>query len=337
MSPTSGTTQALNYASVSKVVILSVATSLAVSCSASTSVKQTHLGASPVNLAEASGLKVVVTNTILCDLTKQIAANTIDLTCLGKPGVDPHIYEPTPADRKAIEDARLVLYGGYNLEPTLVKLVQASSNSAAKVAIDEVAVSNPQTFEEDGKTETDPHVWHNAQNGIRMVEAIQNNLAKAAPDRAALYAKNAQAIVNEVSQIDTWIKSQIATIPPESRKLVTTHDALGYYSKAYDIPIQGALEGVSTDEKPTAAKLKDLVKEIERAKVPTIFAELSINPQLIQTVAKEAKVQLSDRELYTDGLGEPGSPAETYQKMLLSNTQAIVEGLGGRFTPFKAK
>jgi ABC-type Zn uptake system ZnuABC Zn-binding protein ZnuA len=113
-----------------------------------------------------------------------------------------------------------------------------------------------------------------------MAEVIQSNLAKVAPENAELYAKNTKAIAAELTQIDSWIKSQIATIPPASRTLITTHDALGYYSKAYGIPV-AALEGISTEEKPTAARVKQTVKTIEKAKVPTIFAELTVNPKLL--------------------------------------------------------
>lgn len=284
-----------------------------------------------------TGSKVVATTTIICDMAAQIAANTIDLVCPIKPASDPHVYEPTPEDRKAIEEAKLVLYGGYNFEPSLIKIIKATSNAAPKIAVDEVAVPNPQTFKEDGKTETDPHVWHNAQNGIRMVETIQSNLAKVSPENAALYAKNAQAMTKEIAQIDTWIKAQVATIPVASRKLVTTHDALGYFSKAYNLPVEAALGGISTDEKPTASRVAELVKLIRATQVPTIFAELTINPKLIETVAKDASVKVSDRELFADGLGKPGSEGATYQKMLISNTQAVVEGLGGKYSAFQPK
>ncbi len=294
------------------------------------------VGATNTPTATGKGVKVVATNTVLCDLTKQVAGDTVDLKCLIKPGADPHVYQATPEDRKAIEDANLVLYGGYNFEPTLVKLIQATSNSSPKVAVDEVAVPTPQKFEEDGKVENDPHVFQNAQNGVRIVETIQASLAKVAPENAELYTKNAKAITTELTQIDGWIKSQIATIPPSSRTLVTTHDALGYYSKAYDIPT-ASLEGISTEEKPTAAKVKDTVKTVEKAKVPTIFAEVAINPKLIETVAKEANVKVSEREIFADGLGEPGSEGDTYQKMLKANTKTIIEGLGGKFTEFQAK
>lgn len=322
---------------------IALTVSILTSCSSSAPTSQTSPTdsatgtATTTSSASNTGIKVVATSSVLCDMTKQIAANTVDLTCLIKPASDPHVYEPAPADRKAIEDANLVIYSGYDFEPSLIKLIQSTSNAAPKVAIAEVAVPTPQQFDEDGKTVPDPHVWHNAQNGVQMVAAIQSNLAKVAPANAALYAKNAQAMTTELTQIDGWIKSQIATIPEASRKLVTTHDALGYYSKAYGIPIEGALEGVSTEEKPTANRIKELVKTIEDDKVPTIFPELTINPKLIEAVAKEANVKVSDRELYADGLGEAGSEGDTYQKMLIANTKTIVEGLGGKFAPLTTK
>jgi manganese/iron transport system substrate-binding protein len=285
--------------------------------------------------AASSMPKVVATTTVLCDMTRQIAAATIDLICPIQSGSDPHIYEPNPGDRKAIEQAKLVLYSGYNFETSLIKIIHSTSTAAPKIAVGEVAVPNPQTFKEDGKTEADPHLWHNAHNGIPMVETIQRELAKVAPENTVLYAKNAQAATKEIAQIDTWIKIQVATIPPTSRKLVTTHDALGYYAKAYNIPLEGALEGVSTDAKPTARRVADLVRIIQATKVPTIFAELTINPKLIKTVAKAARVKVSDRELFTDGLGAPDSEGATYQKMLIANTQTIVEGLGGKYRAFQ--
>jgi manganese/iron transport system substrate-binding protein len=285
--------------------------------------------------ASSPGPKVVATTAVLCDLTRQIAATTIDLICPIPSGSDPHIYEPKPGDRKTIEEAKLVLYNGYHFESSLIKIIHSTSTTAPKIAVGEVAVPNPQTLKEDGQTEADPHVWHNAQNGIRMVETIQSELAKVAPQQTALYAKNAQTITTEIDQIDTWIKVQVATIPPASRKLVTTHAALGYYAQAYNIPLEGALEGVSTDEKPTARRVADLVRMIQATRVPTIFAEFTINPKLIEIVAKDAKVKVSDQELFTDELGVPGSEGATYQKMLIANTQAIVEGLGGKYRAFQ--
>ncbi len=184
---------------------------------------------------------VVATNSVACALTKQIAGDTIDLKCLIEAGTDPHVYQPKPDDRKAIDSAKLILYGGYDFEPSLIKLIQASSNTAPKIAVNEVAVPSP-LLSEDGHShdhdkeekketksnqkaakEADPHVWNNAQNGIKITQSISKSLISLRPDQAETYAKNTAKIVSELEQIDIWIKAQIATIPEASRKLVTTH------------------------------------------------------------------------------------------------------------------
>ncbi|MCU0536832.1 MAG: zinc ABC transporter substrate-binding protein [Hydrococcus sp. Prado102] len=330
---------------------LALAIGCLVGCGQSAPTAQTNSETTP----EGDRLRVVATTSVLCDLTEQIAADTIDLTCLLKPGVDAHVYEPVPEDRKAIENAQLILYSGYNLEPDLIKVIKATSNPAPKIAVAEVAVTKPILGEEhehahegehegeehehekeaEGEQVPDPHVWHDAQNGIRMAGVIQTNLAQLAPANAELYTKNAQALKEELTKIDSWIKAQIATIPEANRKIVTTHDAMGYYAAAYGIPVEGAIQGISTEEQPTATRVKELVDSVKATKVPTIFAEIVVNPKLIGTVAKESQVTLSQRELFSDSLGEPGSEGDTYPKMLIANTQTIVEGLGGKFTPFK--
>ena len=292
---------------------------------------------------------VIATTSVICDLTKQVAAQTVDLKCLVDPGQDPHTYQPKPDDRKAIEQANLVLYGGYDFEPSIIKLVQASSNQAPKVAVHEVAVPKPIIGEEhdhshgdehEGEEKhseekaPDPHVWHNPQNGVQMVEAIRSNLEKVAPDNAQLYVTNAEKLTGEIKEIDSWIKQNVATIPENQRKLVTTHDALSYYTQAYNIDYEGAIEGLSTDAQPTAARIGELSKEIKQENVPTIFAESTHSSKLIERVAQEANVKVSEEKLYADGLGEQGTDADTYQKMLVANTKAIVDGLGGKYTAF---
>jgi manganese/iron transport system substrate-binding protein len=338
-----------------------LAISLLSACATPTPTSQTSPNAidsaATGSAATNAGLKVVATSSVLCDLTQTIAATTIDLTCLVKAGTDPHAYEPTPEDRKAIENAQLVLYSGYDFEPSLIKLITASSSSAPKVAVGEAAVPQPlmgehghgheheheeekaeaEKAEAHAEEEPDPHIWHDAQNGIAMVKVIQDNLTKVAPSNAELYAKNAQALTAELTQIDSWIKTQIATIPADSRKLITTHDALGYFSEAYGIPVEGALQGISTEEKPTAARIKELTEEIKADRVPTIFAEITESTKLLETVAKEANVKISEQELFADGLGEAGSDGATYPEMLIANTRAIVEGLGGQYTAFQSK
>ncbi|MEH1900844.1 metal ABC transporter solute-binding protein, Zn/Mn family [Nostoc sp.] len=281
--------------------------------------------------------QVVATTSVLCDLTKQIAGNTVNLTCLISPTANPQFYKPKPEDRKAIEKANLILYNGYNLEPNLIKLIKATKNTAPKIAVGQLAVSKPQKFQKGGKNVTDPHLWHNTKNAIRMVEVINSNLRKLESSDAEAYTSNTKKITNELTQLDSWIKSTITSIPTKERKLVTTSDALSYYAKAYGLSLAGGLQGISSDENLTATQVTNLVTNIKRAKVSTIFTEAAINPNLLQSVARVAKVKISERKLYAEGLGEPGSEGDTYQKMMIANTRTIVEGLGGTYLMFEAK
>jgi ABC-type Zn uptake system ZnuABC Zn-binding protein ZnuA len=280
---------------------------------------------------------VVATTSVLCDLIKQVAENTVNLTCLIPPGANPYSYQPKPADRQAIDQANLIFYNGYNFEPSLIRIIRSSSNTAPKIAVSQVAVPKPQRFIENRQRVTDPHVWHNAKNGIKMLEVISNNLRKLDPGNADIYNNNTKQIKNELTQLDSWIKSRIATIPRDKRKLVTSHNALAYYAKAYSIPLVGVIAGINRQKNPTNAQVSNLVKNIQKAEVPTIFAETTTKSNLIQSVAQAAEVKISERGLYTDGLGEPNSDGDTYQKMLAANTRTIVEGLGGTYLIFQPK
>ncbi|NEU83006.1 zinc ABC transporter substrate-binding protein [Nostoc sp. UIC 10630] len=281
--------------------------------------------------------QVVATTSVLCDLTKQVAGNTVNLTCLIDPSANPRVYKPKPEDRRAIEQANLILYSGYNLEPNLIKLIKATKNTAPKIAVGQLAVSKPQKFQKDGKNLINPHLWHNTKNAIRMVEVINSNLRKLESSDAANYNSNAKKITNELTQLDSWIKSRITSIPAKERKLVTTSNALSYYAKAYGIPLAGGLQGINSGQNLTPTQVRNLVTNIKRAKVSTIFPETAINENSLQSVARVAEVKISDRKLYVEGLGEPGSEADTYQKMMIANTRTIIEGLGGTYLMFQSK
>jgi manganese/iron transport system substrate-binding protein len=276
--------------------------------------------------------RVVATSTVVCDLAKTIAQDTIDLDCLIKPGQDPHEYVPTPIDRRAFESSDLILYSGYNFEKGLIIPINSDDNVGEKVAVGELAVPKPQIFSDDGKITNDPHIFHDARNGAAMARIVEQSLIKLKPENRKRYEKAADHLIGQLNKIDTWIKKEIATIPMQQRRLITTHDAYGYFSTAYNIPIEGALQGVSTDEKPTAQRIKQLVEIIKKNKVPSIFVELTINPKLLNAVATESKAKVWSKQLYGDGLGAIGSAGDTYPKMLISDTINIVEGLGGKVT-----
>jgi len=276
---------------------------------------------------------VVATSTILASLTAEIAGDTIALTGLLQPGADPHVYEPVPQDSRTLERADLIIYNGYNLEPGLIRLIEAAGITATNLPAGEKVP--PLQFDYQGQRQPDPHVWGDVANGMIMAEAIATALGDLAPDQRPTLERNKTQLLQELTQLDTWVTAQIATIPPGQRRLVTTHDAFQYYAHAYGLEVVGTLIGISTEEQPSAQPVRRLVESVRQATVPAIFAETTLNPQLIRTVAEEAGVQLAPQQLYSDSLGAVGSGAETYGGMIEQNTRTIVQALGGRVEDLK--
>lgn len=280
--------------------------------------------------------QVVSTSTLIADWTEIVGGEAIDHTGLLEPGVDPHIYEPVPTDSVALEEAELIFYNGYNLEPALIKLINSVGQNATRIALAEV-IETPLTTEYEGRSEPDPHVWGDVEQVIPMIAVIRDALIELSPEDEAVFTENAAQFVAELEQLDAWVAQQIQTIPAENRVLITTHDAFGYYIQAYGLQSGGTLIGISTEEQPSARTLARLSDTIKAAQVPAIFAETTINPDLIRTVAEEAGVILAERELYSDSIGEAGGEADSYIKMIVANTRTLVEALGGEYTEFRTE
>ncbi|MBF2057450.1 MAG: zinc ABC transporter substrate-binding protein [Cyanobacterium sp. T60_A2020_053] len=282
-------------------------------------------GCGSVNNQSSDKPQVVSTTTIIGDLTAQIAGDEINHSSILKAGEDPHIYEPVPQDNIILEEADLIIYNGYNLEPNLIKQIYATVKVAETLAVGEVV--KPLDFEYEGQKAPDPHVWGDVSNVKIMAEAIRDELIELYPVGEETFRNNTSSLLTELSNLDEWIKTEIGQIPPDDRKLVTTHDAFQYYANAYGLEIPGTLIGISTEEQPSALTLRNLVETIKATNIKAIFAETTINPALITTVAREAGVKLANRELYADSVGAEGSDADTYIKMMKTNTTTIVEAL----------
>ncbi len=263
-------------------------------------------------------------------MVEKIGADKIDSNCLIDYDQDPHTYEAKPSDRKAIEDADAVFYAGLNFEPSIVEMSEATKTTAPKIALHEKATANVIQVEEDGEKEPDPHVWHDINNGKEMVKLIGDTLAQVDPDNADTYKTNAEKYNTKLDRLDAWIKQQIALIPADKRKLVTTHDAMSYYAKAYGLTVEGTLLGLNTEEQPTASKVKELSEEIKSKDVPTVFAELTANDKVLKVVAKEAGVEVTPEPLIADGIGAKGTPEGSYTGMIEYNTCIIVKGLSDK-------
>jgi manganese/iron transport system substrate-binding protein len=281
-----------------------------------------------VNTTDNQKPKVISTSTIIADLTARVGGEEIDHQDILKPGDDPHVYEPVPADSVALEKADLILYNGYNLEPGLIKMINSTGIKAKKVAVGEAI--KPLQLEKEGQKVPDPHVWGSAKNGIIMVEKIRDQLIELSPEDREVFTQNAAQLITELENLDRWITAAIKTIPPSQRQLVTTHDAFQYYAHAYGLKVAGTLIGISTEEQPSAQTVKNLADAIKNLKVAAIFAETTINPALITTVAEEAGVKLAPQQLYSDSIGAVGTRGDSYVKMLRENTRSIVESLGGK-------
>ncbi|MCA2692457.1 MULTISPECIES: zinc ABC transporter substrate-binding protein [unclassified Microcystis] len=283
---------------------------------------------SSVNTTDNQKPKVISTSTIIADLTARVGGEEIDHQDILKPGDDPHVYEPVPSDSVALEKADLILYNGYNLEPGLIKMINSTGIKAKKVAVGEAI--KPLQMEKEGQKVPDPHVWGSAKNGIIMVEKIRDQLIELSPEDKEIFTANAAQLIRELENLDHWITAAIETIPSSQRQLVTTHDAFQYYAHAYGLKVAGTLIGISTEEQPSAQTVKNLADAIKNLQIAAIFAETTINPALITTVAEEAGVKLAPQQLYSDSIGAVGTGGDSYVKMLKENTRSIVESLGGK-------
>ena len=295
------------------------------------------------DIVQAQGKpKVVASHNVLCDLVETIAEDTVDLSCLIDGNQDSHTYSPTPAQRKIMEEAQLILYGGYQLEPQVIQLVEATKTPASKIAVYEQVVAEPILSEEEEhleehsaeetkpELEPDPHVWHNVENVVGAIELIQPILLQLNPSAAEQYLQNTASLTETLWNLDAWIDEQIVTVPEGKRILVTTHNSFNYYAKAYHLEDYHSLQGLSSQSSPTASDVKNLATEIRQIGVPTIFIESTKSDRVMNNVARAANVKLSSQKLYADGLAE----ANNYTEMMSHNTCTIVNGLGGKCKAF---
>ncbi len=309
---------------------------LLVACTAQTNTRNIIITTSTSPTPNNKNLpQVVATTSVLCDLTKQIAVDTINLTCLIPPDTNPARYQPKPEDSKTINQAKLVLYNGYNLEPQVSKLIKASKNPVLKIAVGERAVPKPQVIQQGNQKFSNPYLWHSSKNATIMVDIISNNLKKVVPKNAGLYSKNSQKLKSEITQLDKWIKLRIASIPASQRKLITNHQELGYYTSSYELSYQIVALDVSSQQKSLASTSTALINNLRQTRIPTIFADNNINPTLVATLKKQADVRVFEKPIFANNLGLPGSESDTYQKMMIANTRTIVEGLGGTYLIFR--
>ncbi len=282
----------------------------------------------PLLVVEPSGaaarLKVVATTVQITALAKEVSGDQIELKGLVPAGADPHEFEPVASDLVALEGADLILRHGIGLDDWLDKTLKAAKKAKLVTVTAGVRLRKEK---EDGKVVEDPHVWHDPVNAKKMVDNIAAALDRADPAHKPTYDANAAAYKKKLDAAAVQVRGIVAEIPPANRKLVTNHDALGYFAQAFGLKVVGAvIPSMSTQAEPSAGDVAKLLETIKREKVKAIFAESSVNPKLATTLAKEAGVKIVD-DLYGDSLGQPGSGAETVDGMWLANARKIADAL----------
>ncbi len=270
-------------------------------------------------------IKVVATYSVLGDLVKNVTGNLVQLDVLVGADGDAHTFEPTPQDSIKLINANIIFENGLHFEPWLDGLY-VSSGSKAKRVITTDGVQVITLGEND--QEQDPHVWHDVDNAMIMVENISKSLQEADPEHAAIYKANAQKYLQELGELDHWVIDQLKDIPDENRKLVSSHDTLGYFAHRYGFEVIGAgIESPTTEASdPSAATIAALVNTIKESAVKVVFIENMHNPQLMHTIAKEAGVVIAPA-LYTDALGSSHSDGATYMDMMRHNARIFAEAL----------
>lgn len=272
-------------------------------------------GGEPVS---GRALRVVATTTQLADFVRVLGGDRVELLDLLKANVDPHDYEATPADLEAVRRADLVFKNGIGLEEWLDRTLK-SAGSEARVVDASTGVA---------RRGDDPHIWHDATRARTMVANLAAAMRETDPADAAAYAEAEQAYAAELEALDAEILAQIRALP--NKKLVTNHDAFGYYVERYGLDFVGSvIPSFDSQAELSSRELAALVDKIVAEGVRAVFAEGTLPPRTAETVAREAGVRIVAGEdaLYGDSLGPPGSDADTYVKMMRHNTRTIVEGL----------
>lgn len=279
-------------------------------------------------------LRVVATTTQAADLVRNVAGDDAQVTQLLTANADPHAYELRPRDVEAISDADLVVRSGGDLDDWLGDAIeQAASDAAVVTLIDAVeAIEGEHGHEEedehaDEEEEVDPHWWHDPRNAVLAVTEIERSLSIVDPPHAPAYRERAAGYRAEIEALDAAVSACWRRVPAGRRKLVTTHDALGYYAERYGLEVVGTvIPSLSTQGQASAGELAELVDTIRRERVRVVFAESSVSSKVERAIADDAGAAVGD-ELWADTLGPEGSGGDTYLRSIASNTRAMVEGV----------
>jgi manganese/zinc/iron transport system substrate-binding protein len=283
--------------------------------------------------AAADGrLRVVATIGMISDAAAVVGGERVFVQGLMGAGVDPHLYKARAGDVRRLSEADVVLYNGLHLEAAMGDVLEEMDRQRHTVAVAEAVPPAERIATADFGGSYDPHVWFDVRLWLHAVGAVERALSEADPAHAHEYAERAAAYRRELEQLDAWVRARVQELPRERRVLITAHDAFGYFGRAYGFEVMG-LQGISTVAEAGTTDVQRLADEIVRRGIPAIFLETSIPPRNIQAVlaavrARGHEVRIGG-ELFSDALGDTGTPEGTYVGMMRHNVETIVRALSG--------
>ena len=305
----------------------------------------TAVFAGPSSPAADPPLEVVASFSILGDMVRTVGGDRVQVTTLVGSDGDAHVFEPTPADARAIADAKVVFINGLGLEQGwMPRLIEAAGyKGPVMVTSKGIKPLKMEEEEEDehGKQEAgahergqgrphivdDPHAWQNLANGKIYVKNIVAGLSAADPAGAEMYRANGQAYISEIDELDAEVRAKLAAIPQVRRKIVTTHDAFQYFGQAYGLELL-APEGVSTEAEASAEDVAKLIRQIRKDKITAVFFENMSDNRLLTQISKETGAKIGGT-VYSDALSALDGPAPTYLAMFRHNLQEFTRALAG--------
>lgn len=278
---------------------------------------------------------VVCTTTIVADLVQHVGGDRVKVETIMGAGVDPHRYQPAPSDIRKLESAHLVFFSGLHLEGKMVDTFDKSNGRIRAFAVTrDIPVSQLREAEPGSEAHHDPHVWFDVKLWSKCVDVVRAELTNLDPAGAEVYRMNAANYVKELDALDAEIRTQLQTVITPKRVLVTSHDAFGYFGRAYGYDVRG-LQGVSTASETGTTDVQNLAAFLGKNKIPAMFTETSTSEGGLKAVLDvcerdfKHKVALigGDDALFSDALGEPGTPGGTYPGMIRHNVKVIVDAL----------
>lgn len=279
--------------------------------------------ATGITAASAATLKATASFSVLADVVKQVGGDHVDVTALVGPGGDPHEFSPSPDDARNLRASDVVFVSGLGLEGWLDRLISASGYQGTPVVASEGIKTRE--LDEDGEMITDPHVWNSPANVEVWVGNIETALTEADPEDAAAFAANADSYLARLKDLDAYARSKFEAVPQADRRILTSHDAFGYFGDAYGIKFLSPV-GVSTETEASAADVAALIDQIKAEGVKAYFFESSNDPRLVQQIAGATGAEPGG-ELYVESLSDASGPASTYADMFRHNVDLISAAL----------